>query len=241
VLLGGIVSSVIEKRRNPVVRAVRGHVAGLILAAVAVGGLVVAGLLIASVSLPNLLGSTKTEQQNAVVLTRIQDLARFQAATGRFQTIVDVNDAADHLPDWVKGEHKVLAAEGDVAAAVDFSNLGADAVEVSADGHQATVHLPAPTLQGAQLDRAATRVVARNRGVLDRIDDALTSGNPSGDDDLYARAEQKLADAAGQSDLTRRAEENTTRMMTGLLAGAGFDQVNVVYDAPQPSDPANSV
>jgi len=233
-------SSVIEKRRNPVARAVRAHVGGLVLAVVGIGGIVVAVLLVASVALPNLLGSTTSEQPNAVTLARIQDLARFQAATGHFQTIVDVDNHANYLPDWVKGEHKVLAAEGDVAATVDLTGLDGDAIEISADGRQATIHLPAPTLQGAQLDRSATRVIARNRGMLDRVDDALTSGNPSSDDALYGRAEEKLSEAATQSDLSRRAEENTTKMLTGLLTGAGFDQVTVVYDAPQPSDPAQA-
>ena len=113
---------------------------------------------------------------------------------------------------------------------MDFSQLGDDALQVSADGRSVTVHLPEPTLQQAQLDRENTRVLARDRGVLDRVDDALTTGNPSDDDDLYARAEDKLSEAAEQSDLKAKAETNTTELMTQLLSDAGFDQVTVVYD-----------
>ena len=56
------------------------------------------------------------------------------------------------------------------------------------------------------------------------------TGNPSDDEDLYARAEDKLSEAAEQSDLKAKAETNTTELMTELLTDAGFDQVTVVYD-----------
>jgi hypothetical protein len=204
---------------------------------VALGAVIVAGLLVVSLLLPNLFGTTTREQPNAVVLAQLEDLAQFQAATGRFQTIVDVEQDANLLPDWVKGERTVLAAEGDVAAAVDFSALGESALEVSEDGTEVTVHVPPPTLQPTHLDRSATRVIARDRGLLDRVDDALTSGNPSTDDDLYVRAEEKLAEAAVQSDLTRRAEESTRDVLTELLKGAGYEKVTVVFDGA-PVDPS---
>jgi hypothetical protein len=205
----------------------------------AVGGAVVAVLLFVSLALPDLFGTTTREQPNAVVLAQLEDLAQYQAASGRFQTLVDVEQDANLLPDWVKGERTVLAAEGDVAAAVDFSDLGEGALEISPDGASVVVHLPPPSLQPAHLDRGATRVVARDRGVLDRIDDALTSGNPTKDEDLYVRAEDKLADAAAQSDLRRRAEENTSRLLTDLLTDAGYEQVTVVFDRV-PVDPATA-
>jgi hypothetical protein len=204
---------------------------GLVVAAVVLIGVAVAGLLIVSLALPNLFGTTVHEQPNAVVLAQLQDMARFDAATGRFQTVVDQETDANYLPDWIKGEHKVLVAEGDVEASVDFSGLGRDAIEVSDDGKSVTVRLPAPELQQAELDRETTRVMARDRGVLDRLDDAFTTGNPSSDEDLYARAEDKLSEAAAQSDLERRAEENTTEFLTELFNEAGFENVTVLYDA----------
>ena len=210
----------------------------LVVGAIGVIAFGLAALLIVSIALPNLFGTTVREQPNAVVLARIQDMAQFDAATGRFQTLVDQETDSNLLPDWVKGEHKVLVAEGDVEASVDFSGLGADALKTSDDGKSVTVHLPEPTLQKAQLDPEATRVIARDRGVLDRIDDALTTGNPSNDDDLYARATDKLSEAAAQSDLQDRAQQNTTDLMTKLLTEAGFDQVTVVYDVPH--DPGHS-
>lgn len=207
--------------------------------ALAVGAAGLAGLLVVSLALPNLFGTTTREQPNSVVLAQIDDLSQYQAATGRFQTIVDVDEDANLLPDWVKGEHKVLAAEGDVAASVDFSHLDENAIVVSDDGKAVTVHVPSPRLDAPQLDRSSTRVIARDRGLLDRVDDALTSGNPSDDDALYERAADKLGEAASQSDLQRRAEDNTRDFLTGLFEDAGYANVTVVFDPPP--DPAASL
>ncbi len=180
--------------------------------------------------LQNPFGTTVHEEPNAVVLARLEDLSRYEAATGRFETLVDQEQDANLLPDWVKGERTVLSAEGDVEAYVDLGDLDAGAIEVSADGNEVTVHLPPPTLQDPRLDLSTTRVISRDRGLVDRVDDALTGGNPSADEALFARAEEKLAEAAAQSDLLSRAERNTTTLVTDLLTAAGFEGVTVVYD-----------
>jgi hypothetical protein len=189
--------------------------------------------------LQNPFGTTTRERDNAVVLARLEDLSRYEAATGRFQTLVDQEQDANLLPDWVKGERTVLSAEGDVEAYVDLGGLDEDAVVVSDDGRAVTVHLPEPALQEPRLDLGATRVVARDRGLIDRIDDALTSGSPSVDDRLYERAEEKLGLAAADSDLRVRAERNTTDLITDLLSSAGYERVIVVFDSPQ-IDPASA-
>jgi hypothetical protein len=67
---------------------------------------------------------------------------------------------------------------------------------------------------------------------VNRLDDLLTSGNPTDDADLYRRADEKLAEAAGQSELREGAEENTRRFVEGLLEGAGYEDVTVVFADP---------
>ena len=116
----------------------------------------------------------------------------------------------------------ILAATGDVDATVDFSHLDSAALQRSADGHQLTVHLPAPVLGTPKLDPTQTRVLARQRGLLDRVGDAVGDGNPVAQDHLEQRASTKISQAAVHSDLTARAEENTTAFVQHLLtAGAG--------------------
>lgn len=219
----------------PAVR-IRGLGALVVFGVLGLGGLVVAGLLVATLAWPDLFDTTTREQNDAVVLAQIEDLAELQVASGRFETIVDVEEDARFLPSWVKGQRTVLVAEGEVVATVDLSQVGEDAIEISEDGTHATIRVPAPELQEADLDREVTRVISRDRGLLDRLDDAVTGGNPTDDGPLYDRAEEKLAEAARQSDLRERAEDSARRLLTDLLEEAGFERVTVIFE--EPADPA---
>ncbi|HEY5155642.1 MAG TPA: DUF4230 domain-containing protein [Acidimicrobiales bacterium] len=214
-------------------RVAKGHIGrifGVIGAVVFVGGaLVVALTLVTGISALNPFHSTTTERHDGVVLAKISDLSRFEAATGRFETIVD-QQTSSKLPSWATGERVVLDAQGDVTASVDLSKLPADAITLSADGKSATVHVPAPTLDAPRLDPATTRVVARERGVVDRVGDALSGSDPTNDQALYQRAAEKLSAAASQSDLKDRARANTERFLHDTLASAGVTQVTVVFD-----------
>src|SRR3954469_23174689 len=152
-----------------VARRSAGRAFGAVLAFGALGAAVaLAVALVASVSSLNPFTSTTTEHPDSVAVAKIQDLARFDAATGRFTTIVD-EQTDTKLPSWATGERVVLDAEGDVTASVDLSHLSSDAIEVSQDGRSAVVHVPQPELQPARLDPDATRVVARQQGVLNRL------------------------------------------------------------------------
>ncbi len=178
---------------------------------------------------------TTTERPDGVALDQVRDLASFDAATGRFQTLVDQQEKAKLLPGWATGSDVVLAAAGDVDATVDFSHLSSTALHRSADGHQLTVHLPTPVLSTPKLDPSQTRVIARQRGLADRVGDALGDGNPVPQQELEQRAQTKLAQAAVQSDLRSRAEQNTTAFVQHLLIDGSVTKVTVVFDQPQRS------
>ena len=193
-----------------------------------------AGALIAIVllvrAIPNIFSTTEVERDHSVVLAELQDLSRFVAATGRFQTIIDIEEDADYLPDFVKGERVIYVAEGDVEGYVEFGALDDDAVTVSEDGSTITVRIPEPRLTEADLDADKSYVAARDRGLLDRIEDAVTSGSPTDDQDLIRRAEDKLGEAAAESDIEELARANTEAFLEGLLGAAGFDEVVVVFE-----------
>jgi hypothetical protein len=216
-------SPVPSRGRRPLAAAA---VAGL---AVALGLGLVAMLLLSSFSLPNPFATTTVEHDDAVALTELRDLARFEAASAGFQTVVDREEDADYLPDVIKGERVTLVVGGDVDAYVDFAGLPDDAVVRSPDGRTVTVTLPEPVLDAPRLDHDQTRVVSRERGLLDRIDDAVTGGDPVDDQVVYQRAEEKLAEAATVSDLRDRARDNTRRFLTELVAGLGYEQVVVRF------------
>ena len=208
-----------------------GRIFGAIGAVVFVGAaLVVALALITGLPALNPFTSHTTEHHDGVVLAKISDLARFEAATGRFETIVD-EQKSSKLPDWATGERVVLDAQGDVTASVDLSKLPSDAITMSGDGKSATVHVPAPVLEQPRLDPSTTRVVARERGLVNRLGDAVSGSNPTNDQGLYQRAAEKLTAAADQSDLQARARANTERFLRDTLGSVGVTNVTVVFDA----------
>lgn len=169
------------------------------------------------------------DRSSTPLLLQLQNVAQFRAATGTFQVLVDVEHDTTDVPSVISGERTTLFATGTVDAAVDFGGLGADRVTSSADRRTVTISLPTPTLATAVIDPARSRVVGHQRGILQRIGDAI--GDTTTDDhELYTLAGKKLDAAAAQSDLTARAEQSTRTMLTGLASSLGFTQVTVTFD-----------
>jgi hypothetical protein len=168
------------------------------------------------------------------LLLSVRDIADYHAATGTYQVLVDVEHNTPHVPALLSSERTTMFATGSVDARVDFSRLGSGAVSASPDGKQATIHLPSPTLAPAVLDPAQTRVVGRQRGLVQRVEDAI-GDQPQDNSELYAIASAKLNAAAANSDLTTRAADNTRSMLTGLSKSLGYDSVTVTFDPPAPA------
>jgi hypothetical protein len=99
------------------------------------------------------------------------------------------------------------------------------------DGDAVTLTLPAAAIVDVDVEPRRSYVVNRERGILDRIG-GIFSDNPTGEQELYQLAEEKLLAAAGESALLERAETNTSRMLTALLRSLGFDTVQVRFDEP---------
>ena len=152
------------------------------------------------------------DRSPAALLLAMRDVADYHAASGTYQVLVDVEQDSLYLPSMISGERSTLFATGTVDGRVDFSGLGPDAIRVSDDRRSATITLPAPTLTPATLDPAQTRIVGRERGLVQRVEDAV-SDNPRDDSELYKLAAAKLDAAAAQSDLTTRAADNTRAML----------------------------
>jgi hypothetical protein len=172
-----------------------------------------------------------TESSTAPLMLALDDLSEYHAATGTFQVVVDRERDTRYVPSFISGERTSLLATGSVDAVVDFTGLGADAVRVSPDGRAVTFSLPAPSLGQVRVDPDNSRVLDRDRGVLDRVG-GMFEDNPSPEGELYALAEERLAGAAAQSDLLDRAETNTRGMLTALARSLGFAEVTVTFDAP---------
>lgn len=187
--------------------------------------------------LPGVLGlknpfrsETKTHDQSAL-LVDLRDVSRYEAATGQFQVLIDTEKDTRYIPSVIKGERVTFIAEGDVNAVVDFSSLNLGAVKVSDDRKSVSIELPEPVLSPPRIDPDKSRVLSRKRGLLDRVGGAL-SGNPTNEQPLYQAANDKLAAAAAKSELVARAEQNTRKMLDGLLSQLGYADVTITFAAP---------
>ena len=177
----------------------------------------------------NPFGTEKVDRTGPAVLKALNDLHEYKAASGSYQVMIDIEKDAKWMPAFLKGERTLFLAQGSVDAGVDFSGLGPQSVTVNPD-HSVTISLPHAALSKPVLDTAASHVVNRDRGLLDRIG-SVFSDSPTGEQSLYAAAEPKLRAAADESALVARADQNTTAMLQQFLGALGFDHVNVEFQA----------
>src|SRR5215207_9087986 len=210
----------------------RGPRALLILASLAILAVVAAVLLAGPL---NPFGTDTKDRSQPVLLKSLENLSDYHAATANMQVVVDVEEDARLLPSFIKGERTLFVAAGSVDAAVDFRGLSKDpdAVKISQDRRSVRLTLPAPKLLEPQLDPDRSRVYDRDRGVLDRVEDAL-SDRPGDEQPLYQLATDKLAAAAAADPQLRpTAERNTRSMLEGLLRGLGFEKITVEFRPPE--------
>ncbi len=175
-------------------------------------------------------GERTVDRSGPVLLRSIQNLSRFEAATGNFQVVVDLEKDAAFLPDAIKGTRTLFVGAGNVDAYVDFGALAKNAITVSPDRTSVTVRLPHAQLEKPNLDNKRSYVFAQQRGLLDRVSDFLSS-SPQNQQELYVLAEKKIAEAAASSDLRARADENTRSMLEGMLRTLGFTDVMIQYSS----------
>jgi hypothetical protein len=206
-------------------------IATISLAVIAVGLLGL--LLVGVISAFDPFGSETVDRSGPSVLERIRQLEEFTAADATFTQDVDLTEDANILPDFIQGERVTAIVTGTVRATVDFGQLTDDAVQVSDDRTTIRIRLPEPTLSDPEIDEGSARVVSRDRGILDRIEDAFVS-NPVDDGPVYRAAEEKLAEAARSTDVLEQARTNTERWLTTFLQAAGFTTVEITW-AESPS------
>jgi hypothetical protein len=172
------------------------------------------------------------DHSQGALMVALDDIAEYHAATGTFQVLVDLEKDTPWVPSVISGERTTLFATGHADALVDFTGIGPDRVSTSPDQKTATITLPPPRLAPATIDPAQSRVVGRDRGIAERLA-GLVEDNPVDDQDVYRLATQKLDEAAAQSDLLDRAEDNTRAMLTSLVRSLGYEQVTVTFADPR--------
>lgn len=178
--------------------------------------------------LKDLFGTETRDRSGPALLESIQDISRYDAASGNFQVVVDLEKDAKFLPDAIRGSRTLYVGAGTVDAYVDLGKLGEDDVRVDEDRTSATLRLPHARLGTPALDPGRSYAVSKQRGLLDRLGD-LFSDNPGSEQAVQKLAVRHIGEAAKESGLTARAESNTTEMLEGLLRSLGFEKVRVSY------------
>ncbi|WP_151475710.1 DUF4230 domain-containing protein [Streptomyces albicerus] len=170
------------------------------------------------------------DRSGPTLLKSIQDISRYDAASGNFQVVVDLEKDTKYLPDAVRGTRTLYVGAGTVDAYVDLGKIRDKDVTLNDDRTSATLRLPHAALGKPALDPDHSYAVSKQRGLLDRLGD-IFSDNPNDERAVQRLAARHIGDAAKDSELTARAEENTTGMLKGLLGSLGFKEVRVTYGA----------
>ena len=165
----------------------------------------------------NPFGETTTTRSSPVLLKSITELKRFEAASGEFQVVVEVQKSS-WLPSFLAGSDTFFLGDGTVNTFVDFSNLDAKHVTVSPDRLSATLTLPKPVLDPTALDVHKSYIIGQQQGVFDR----LFNNDPNQVQPLLEEATKQIDGAAQKSQLVSIAEKDTTQMLQGLLHSLGF-------------------
>lgn len=182
-------------------------------------------------SFSNPFGKQQTDRSQPALLKSIQDLSRFTAAQGNFEQVVDLKEDRKYIPDFLLNHRTLFIAVGTVDAYVDFSQISQGAIVQSSDGKSVQIKLPAPQLTEPNLNLDKSYVFAEQRGLWNRVSDAF-GGDTNRQQQTYKLAKDKLAAAAKDTELLQRAQDNTRKMLEGLLRSLGFQTVTVTFAAP---------
>lgn len=188
--------------------------------------LVAVGILVAAVLVvPRMLTGTDTiDRSQPALLQSLRDLSQYHASAGEFQVVLDIERDVRYVPAALAGQRTLFVAAGTVNAYVDFGGMAEDALDVapttaSGEARKVRLALPHAVLDKPNLDQERCYVFAQERGLLDRLTSLVQTQDQQ---PFYVAAEQKIADAARESGLVARADDNTRKMLTGMFGALGY-------------------
>ena len=179
-------------------------------------------------SISNPFTSEREQRDSPAILQALEDVSDYTAATASLQASFQIEDDTA-LPDWLLGQAVSFEAFGSVDGVVDFTALTEDAVVINGD--QVTITLPEPEVANVRVDPDQSHVLDVDRGILNRLGDIFTE-DAVNESDLYSVAEDRLVEAAADTDLLDQARENTDTFLTALLRELGYENVTVRFRTP---------
>jgi hypothetical protein len=159
------------------------------------------------------------------VLQSLTERGEFRAASAYYETVVDLKDETNNLPDFISGQRVLYVGKGDVDAFVDFSELDDRRVNLSKDGTSVSVNLPAPTVDKPALDLETSYVAYRDEGFINKF-----KGSDLEQEAQLKAIKQMTTAATGEGKLIDLAKESTTAMLRGLFGSLGYTNITIAFD-----------
>jgi hypothetical protein len=177
----------------------------------------------------NPFGTDTVDRSQPALLRSIKDLSQYHAASGDYQVVIDIEKDVRFVPDVLAGQRTLFVSAGTVNAFIDFGGLAENSMTVSQERKTVDIALPKAQLDKPNINHERSYVFAQERGLFDRLTSVVESSDQQ---PFYVAAEQKISDAAKESGLQAKAEENTRKMLDGMLRALGYE-VHFV-DTPAP-------
>ncbi len=163
-------------------------------------------------------GKVQINTDQPAVVRQIQQLQRLETVSYTMDKIISGERNNPYFPQPLAGERLLLIVHGEVVAGVNLAGLTPNDVTIS--GRDVTVRLPKAEIFSTRLDNAKTRVYSRDTGIFSVPDPNLES-------QVRLEAERQLHDAALNDGILKTADENARQTITSLLAGLGFNKVEL--------------
>ena len=178
--------------------------------------------------LRNPLATDEVDRTGPALLTAVRSLARIEGSSGTFQVVVDIEEDAKYLPGALKGQRIIYLAQGSASGTVELGGINETSMTVDEETKSVVFRVPHAEISNVRIDPKASRVLSYERGILDRLGDAVGEIDPL-PQELNQRAEAQLNQAAVDSELIGRAEQSTEQVLRSIANGLGYTDVTVTF------------
>lgn len=162
----------------------------------------------------------------SALVTQVRELNRLETASMRVIHVGRITQSYKLVPDSIAGDEITFLATGDVIAGLDLAKLKPEDVWRSPDG-TINLRLPPSEVLVTRVDNKESRVLARDTGVLRRMDvDLETRARQHAEENIRAEALKK--------GVLKLASDNGEKKLAEFLRVLGFEKVRFVTPGAAP-------
>lgn len=163
--------------------------------------------------------SVNIDTSRTAVVKQMRSLSRLETAVFTIEKVIDGGTTGGNIfQRLLFGDKILLIAHGQVIAGFDLSQISEK--DITIEGKNVTVALPAPTILVSTLDNSQTKVYDRQRGLL--------SDNDALESQVRQAAEASIHDAACEAGILQQASDNGRKQLTALFSSLGFETITFV-------------